>query len=183
MAYEGIEEWRVVAGFENYIVSNRGRVKRECFNFKDTILSANHTMKLDKMRSGHLRVGLTGRDGKRKRMFVHQLVCAAWHGPKPSPKHQVAHFDGDPLNNHPSNLRWATAKENVADAKRHGTLQHGLKPGEDHYNAKLTEAQVRLVRRMRHLRNMSYQKIADYFGVSVGCISDIIYGRTWGWMR
>ncbi len=50
---------------------------------------------------------------------VHTLVCEAFHGPRPTPKHQVAHGDGDRLNNRASNLRWATPKENGADRIRH----------------------------------------------------------------
>jgi len=48
-----------------------------------------------------------------KRTFkVHQLVCEAFHGPKPSPTHIVLHLDEDPSNNKPENLRWGTRKEN-----------------------------------------------------------------------
>src|SRR5260221_14355915 len=38
---------------------------------------------------------------------VHILVCNAFHGPKPSPDHEVAHGDGDSMNNRSGNLRWA----------------------------------------------------------------------------
>jgi len=51
---------------------------------------------------------------------VHTLVTTAFHGPRPSPAHQVRHLDGDKANNRPSNLRWGTAIENAADKKRHG---------------------------------------------------------------
>lgn len=46
---------------------------------------------------------------------VHRLVCEAFHGPKPTPKHEVAHWDGDKTNNTAPNLRWATHKENCQD--------------------------------------------------------------------
>jgi hypothetical protein len=35
-------------------------------------------------------------------------VAEAFIGPQPSPRHQVAHYDGVRDNNHYSNLRWAT---------------------------------------------------------------------------
>ena len=48
-----------------------------------------------------------------KRTFkVHQLICEAFHGPKPTPEHIVLHLDEDPSNNVPGNLRWGTRKEN-----------------------------------------------------------------------
>ena len=37
---------------------------------------------------------------------AHYLFCTAFHGIKPSPKHQVAHYDGVKTNNSADNLRW-----------------------------------------------------------------------------
>ncbi|WP_205048998.1 HNH endonuclease signature motif containing protein [Paracoccus sp. SY] len=51
-----------------------------------------------------------GRQSPRK---VHQLVCEAFHGPKPFPEAVVLHLDEDGLNNRPENLRWGTQKENL----------------------------------------------------------------------
>jgi hypothetical protein len=44
---------------------------------------------------------------------VHQLVCEAFNGPKPSSQHVVSHLNEDPLDNRPENLTWATQKENL----------------------------------------------------------------------
>lgn len=44
---------------------------------------------------------------------VHQLVCEAFHGPKPFPQAVVLHLDEDAHNNRPENLRWGTQKENL----------------------------------------------------------------------
>lgn len=44
---------------------------------------------------------------------VHQLVCEAFHGPKPFPDAVVIHLDEDALNNRPENLKWGTQKENL----------------------------------------------------------------------
>jgi hypothetical protein len=46
-------------------------------------------------------------------MKVHQLVCEAFHGPKPTPAHEVLHGDENGLNNHADNLSWGTRKENL----------------------------------------------------------------------
>lgn len=43
---------------------------------------------------------------------IHVLIAHAWLGPKPTPAHMVDHIDRDKYNNHYSNLRWATAREN-----------------------------------------------------------------------
>lgn len=53
-------------------------------------------------------------DGPRQQpRKVHQLVCEAFHGPKPFPDAVVLHLDEDALNNRPENLRWGTQKENL----------------------------------------------------------------------
>jgi hypothetical protein len=43
----------------------------------------------------------------------HQVVCAAFHGPKPFDKAVVIHLDENALNNRPENLKWGTQKENL----------------------------------------------------------------------
>ena len=65
----------------------------------------------------------TGRGGVKKRYIirvyrlkktfkVHQLVCEAFHGPKPFPSAIVLHLDEEASNNSADNLRWGTRKEN-----------------------------------------------------------------------
>ena len=44
---------------------------------------------------------------------VHQLVCEAFHGPKPFDDAVVIHLDEDAHNNRPENLKWGTQKENL----------------------------------------------------------------------
>ena len=65
------------------------------------------------LNSGHQYVAVTI---KRKRLPFHQVVCEAFHGPKPLEGwHTVDHIDRNPLNNTPENLRWATRQEQRAN--------------------------------------------------------------------
>lgn len=48
---------------------------------------------------------------------VHQLICEAFHGPKPFEGAVVMHKDDNPLNNHKDNLKWGTQKENLNTEK------------------------------------------------------------------
>lgn len=68
---------------------------------------------------GYLRVRMV-LNGVRQSRFVHKLVAEAFLPPRPSSKHEICHIDGNRLNNHASNLRWGTRKDNAADRKRHG---------------------------------------------------------------
>lgn len=54
------------------------------------------------------------RVGRLKKTFkIAQLVCEAFHGPKPFAKAVTIHLDEDPSNNKPDNLKWGTQKENL----------------------------------------------------------------------
>jgi hypothetical protein len=100
-------------------------------------------------------------------------VCAAFHGLPPTADHQAAHCDGNPLNNRPDNLRWATPTENHADKKRHGTHLEGDK----HHNSKLRQRQVEAIRPLRG--KVAAKRVAATYGVSMQSIYDIWQGRTW----
>lgn len=60
-----------------------------------------------------------GRPGSRyvgvtlgKPYYVHRVVCEAFHGAPPTPKHTVEHNDGNKRNNHKDNLCWLPMGEN-----------------------------------------------------------------------
>ena len=75
-------------------------------------------------RGGYLGVSLHG-----KTYYVHRLVAVTFHGAAPSVKHTTAHADGNKLNNHFTNIRWATRSENERDKVAHGTSNHGDRNG------------------------------------------------------
>lgn len=47
---------------------------------------------------------------------VHPLVCRAFHGERPGPKHVVSRMNGDKTDNRPENLRWAMPCEVMREA-------------------------------------------------------------------
>ena len=65
-----------------------------------------------------------------RRMFVHALVCMAFHGPRPEGC-VVRHKNGNQLDNRPENLRWGTKSQNSHDRVLHGR----------HYNSNKTHCQ------------------------------------------
>lgn len=110
-----MEEWRTT--LYGYEVSDLGEV-RNPRNF-------NRKLRPQVTARGHLVASMTNDEGKFTRKSIHRLVCEAWHGPAPTEKHQAAHYDCDPTNNRPENLRWATQAENLADCKRNGCRSSG----------------------------------------------------------
>lgn len=125
--------------------------------------------------NGYRRYMLRNVAGKKYHYTAHALVCELFHGPKPSRLYQVAHHDGNKLNNHYSNLRWATAKENNADKTRHGTQQRG----EKNYNAKLTDEIVRAIRAEHTGRYGNLKHLSRKFGIPYQYVWDICHYRCW----
>lgn len=109
------------------------------------------------------------------RFYIHQAVCRAFHGPKPGPEYQVRHLDGDRNNNRADNLAWGTKAENEADKVRHGTTPKG----ERNPQAKLTERDVRAMRRLRNLTGRSYARIAAQFNVTTMTAYRAVNGECW----
>ena len=60
----------------------------------------------------HLKVKVRNRGGTHLRDYIHRLVAEHFIGPCPELGMVVNHIDGDPFNNHVSNLEWATVSEN-----------------------------------------------------------------------
>jgi hypothetical protein len=84
---------------------------------------------------------------------------------------ECCHNDGNPNNNHLSNLRWDTSKNNHADKVRHGTTNRGERCG----TAKLTQSQVDEIRQDNRLQRL----IAADYGVHQNTISRIKNGKRW----
>lgn len=114
-------------------------------------------------------------NGRRRSAHVHTLVCLAWHGPKPSPVHEVRHLDGRNINSLPANLRWGTQAENEADKKRHGTAALGSKHG----IAKLNEEAVRILRVAIPQGLWNPVDASKVFGVDPSVIRAAVAGKSW----
>jgi hypothetical protein len=79
-------------------------------------------------------------DGKTITMRNHTIVAKVFLETPSSETTDVAHLDGSTHNNHYSNLKWVTRKENMRQAiEDHGTFQ--MK--EKHYRARFSEEDVK----------------------------------------
>jgi hypothetical protein len=158
-------DYRVISDAPEYVIHRDGTIIRVIARART---SAGKVIK-PWILNGYPAVCLRHNEKVLKRL-VHRLVCAAFHGPQPSPKHEVAHNDGRPGNPHADNLRWATHRENEADKQRHGTKVRT--------SAKLSEDQVRAIRAAPKYRGV-VNDLARQYGVVHQTISDIRRGKNW----
>ena len=82
---------------------------------------------------GYINITLA-KDGVNRCFSLQVLVARAFLGPCP-PGHEVAHLDGNRLNNRLDNLKYKTHKENAQDMIDHGRSGKG----EKNSNAKLSD--------------------------------------------
>ena len=115
------------------------------------------------------------RNGVQRHRYVHQLVCAAFHGPRPSPSHEVNHRDGNRRNNCADNLEWVTHADNVRHAFATGLNARGS----HHANSKLTERAVRRMRQLRATCGWSFKRLGLKFGVTTSVAHAAATGRSW----
>lgn len=120
------EAWRPVPGYEGrYEVSDRGRVRSLPRRDMRGRRIDSRLLSINTHPSGHQSVKLS-HDGKYCAAKVHRLVLMAFIGPAPD-GHEACHNDGDPGNNHLSNLRWGTRSDNLRDRVRHGVHHQAIK--------------------------------------------------------
>lgn len=116
------ELWKPISNFENYLVSNKGRIKN---------CKSQKILKLKINKYGYETVCLF-KKGFRKYPQVHRLVAIAFLEQKDKTKNQVNHKDGDKLNNNLENLEWVTGSENQKHSYENG-LQKKKFRGENQY--------------------------------------------------
>jgi hypothetical protein len=126
-----VEVFRSIENYDNYAVSSFGRVK----NVRTGII-----LKARNDKDGYLRVNLY-EDAIRKTHQVHRLVANAFID-NPDDKLCVDHKDNDKTNNHISNLRFATSKENSQNRKLSSRNTSKVKGISFHKKAKKWHAQI-----------------------------------------
>lgn len=158
------ERWRVIPGYENYQVSDYGRIKSFANSAKGKILRPSLSA------YGYLLARLFKND-IRKEFRINRLVAEAFI-PNPENKPEVNHLHGR-FNNFFGSLEWATGSEN----QRHA-VKTGLKSsGESNYNAKLTTEQVLYI--IKNPDNLTGRELAQKFGVPPQRISKIRLRQSW----
>ena len=156
-----MEKWKKIKGYENYLVSNQGRV----FHPK-----SDRFVKLRKnTKDGYLYVDLYKNDDV-KIFAVDRLVALAFID-NPENKPTVNHINADKTNNFVENLEWNF---------RH-SFDNGLcgNKGSKHGLSKLVEPQVLEIRRLYSTGDYYQKDLGRMFDVSSTLIGLIVKRRIW----
>lgn len=191
--HSNAEEWKTVAGWENYEVSSWGRVRNASTH---RVLALQH-----KGEWGHLKVTLVRnaaqvRGDDRRDFAVHRLVANAFH----TGAGEVRHLNGIAWDNTAGNICFGTSKENKQDALKHGTLYPRLR-GETlltaeavcrireapeaqvdvskHKGVKLNYAIACSIRREHTGAYGNNIQLSRKYRVSVATIQAVVAGRLW----
>jgi hypothetical protein len=111
--------------------------------------------------------------------FAHRFSWEISVGPIPE-GHVVRHLVCDnPPCVRPDHLAVGLQRDNVADMHARGRQRGNPTHGEAHHNAKLTEDQVREIRRRAANDHTSAYRLARDFGVSEVTAARIVQRKTW----
>ena len=144
------EIWKIINGFDDYLISNKGRV----INKKKNTYKA-----LTPNEKGYLRVFLR-KNKKSYTKYVHILVATAFI-PNVENKPTVNHKNGNKADNEVENLEWATYTEQMEHAVKTGLI----KKGEKHplYGRSLASETIYKMKLKRNLnKDLFNKKINQY---------------------
>ena len=167
-----MEIWKTIKGFENYEVSNCGRLKvnlkfRKYRDYQSKILNPT------KDKDGYLRTALT-KDNKKFMKTIHRLVAENFIENKQN-KTCVNHINGIKADNRVENLEWCTVKENNIHAIKLGLS--GQAGGEKHHMSKLKEIQV--IEIIKNKNNLTQKELSNFYNISQTQISRIVNKKRW----
>ncbi len=174
------ENWSTIPGKktphgERYAVSNYGRLVK----FKK-IISTGSLLRLSRQQG--YPIWRFRNDGVYQHALLHKLVAKYFLAKPDRTKKFVIHLDYDKENNNYRNLKWVTQEEltkhsfkNPAVIKAKKNMLKNIGSG---YNTKLTEANVRQIKKLLK-KEKTLKEIAIKYGVSDMQVYRIKTGENW----
>lgn len=109
-----------------------------------------------------------------KWVSAHRIIAMTFI-PNPENKPQVNHIDGDPLNNHVTNLEWCTQSENIKHAYANNLKKPVRMLGTNHPRHKLSNEVVQDIKSSSE----SLRVLANRYGLSKTWVSKIKRNINW----
>jgi len=162
------EIWKNCHPSNKYEVSNIGRVR---FIKNKKIINPHETDR------GYLKSQFYLSGNKKETPFVHRLVLSAFCGKCPD-GFQAGHLNGNKHDNRIENLKWITPMENTKHKFLHGVVAKGEKI----WLSKLTEDQVKEIRRLYKKKGSginSTEYLAKKFKITKANVLLIVTFQTW----
>ena len=154
-----MEEFRDLKGFENYQISNLGRIyskkRRTCLKVKRLGNSGYYQVRLSK-------------DGSYVYKNLHRLIAETFI-PNPNNLRTVNHINGNKLDNRISNLEWADDS-----TQQHHAYLTGLKDSTQHV---LSEQEILEVYKKYFENNQSIYSLAKEYNTRKQQIAKLVKGQ------
>jgi hypothetical protein len=153
-----------ISGFDDYSIREDGRVVSR--------KRGERLLKNLKLSNGYYAVNLINKE-KRKVAYIHRLLGEYFL--EKDEGDVVCHKDDVKTNNSLSNLYWGSRPDNWRDSVRNGHAS----VGEARKNAKLSNFEVRVIRRLVRESSIPQARLAEIYGVSAVTVSNIKTRKTW----
>ena len=170
---ESKEIWKYIEDYNDYYISNMGRVK----SFKR--YKNGKILKQIKDRKGYYYINLY-KNKEHNHEYIHILVFENFNNYKLNNDECCHHIDENKINNKINNLK-KMSKSNHRSLHISGKKHHFYKKkrpefsGENHPNSILTKSKINEIKRL----NLPLRKIAKIFGISHTTVWNIKTGKTW----
>jgi len=171
------ERWKEIdfesnLSHDKYEVSHLGRVKSYAIDKESgRVLRGGNV-------NGYRCITVKFGEAITRQYYVHRLVAETFLIKENKDQHYVIHLDYKKQNNSIYNLRWATEQELVAHNNKNPEVVKRRTTG-----YKLTEADVRVIKRLLKSHKTRLSMIAKRFGITHTQLNRIRSGENWGHVK
>lgn len=154
------EIWKPLYGYKNWEISSQGRI-RKTFTPKPYVNQTGYS------------VVHVSQDSIQRKIALHRAVYETFVDEIPE-NMMINHINGIKTDNRIENLELVTNRENIEHYKNNLLTYKG----EIHHKAKLTQADVDLIRKRKKF-GVSTMQLSKEYGVNPSTIKRIIARKTW----